>query len=204
MALPLLFPQVLMFPQHVEVDGWSIYSEVPLPRPALDAVLADATRRVKSSPIADPAGETRTVVLTTGGWRWNMLALQSRKSFALTRAATNYMVINRSDVSANRMANGPPGGAARTLSSIIAHETCHGMVRRHFGLLADLTKPAWLREGYCDYVAQESTLDEARAAEIKARGEDHPAMVYFEGRKRVAATLAANGGDVEKLFAEAQ
>ena len=101
------------------------------------------------------------------------------------------------------MTNSKPIGPARTLSSIIAHETCHGMERRRYGVLMSVTKPTWLVEGYCDHVAQESTLSDARAAEIKARGADHPAMVYYEGRKKVEAILAANGGNVDKMFAEA-
>ena len=136
--------------------------------------------------------------------RWNWLALQSRKTFGFTRGFTGYMVLNRSDLAANRMANRGALGATRTLSSIIAHETCHGMERRRYGRFMSITKPTWLVEGYCDHVAQESTLDEARVAELKARGQSHPAMVYFEGRKRVAAILAANDGNVDKLFGAAK
>jgi hypothetical protein len=204
LAGPLLVPSVLAFPHRAQVGTFDIRSEAPLPRAEIERVIADANRRIASSPIADPAGERRTIYLTQGGWRWTWLALQSRKSFALTRAMTDYVVVNRSDLAANRMVNNRPGGAVRTLSSIIAHETCHGMERRRFGRFMSVTHPAWLVEGYCDHVAQESTLDDARVAELKARGEDHPALVYFEGRKRVAATLAANGGDVDRLFNEAK
>lgn len=204
LAGPLLVPSVLAFPHRAQVGTFDIRSEAPLPRAEIERVIADANRRVAASTIADPKGERRAIYLTQGGWRWNWLALQSRKSFALTRAMTDYVVVNRSDLATNRMANNLPGGATRTLSSIIAHETCHGMERRRYGRFMSVTHPTWLVEGYCDHVAQESTLDEARVAQLKARGERHPAMVYWEGRKRVEAELARNGGNVDKLFAEAK
>ncbi|MFM6932515.1 MAG: hypothetical protein ACKOUT_09765 [Novosphingobium sp.] len=197
-------PSVLAFPHRAQVGTFDIRSEAPLPRAEIERVIADANRRVTSSAIADPQGESRSIYLTQGGWRWNWLALQSRESFGFTRAATSYIVINRSDLASNRMTKGRPVGPGRTLSSIIAHETCHGMERRRYGPLMSVFKPTWLVEGYCDYVAQESTLTEARFADLKARGQHHPAMVYFEGRKKVAAELARNGGDVDKLFAEAK
>lgn len=204
LALPVLVPSVLAFPHRAQVGTFDIRSEAPLPRAEIERVIADANRRIATSPIADPQGESRSIYLTQGGWRWTWLALQSRRSFGLTRAATSYIVINRSDLATNRMTNSRPADAARTLSSIIAHEACHGMERRRYGPLMSVTKPTWLVEGYCDHVAQESTLSDARATEIKARGQDHPAMVYYEGRKRVAAELARNGGDVDRLFAEAK
>ena len=74
------------------------------------------------------------------------------------------------------------------------------MERRQFGLFIDLTKPAWLREGYCDYVAQESSLSKTDIARLRAAGTAHPALVYYAGRQRVAAMLARNGNNVNVLF----
>lgn len=61
---------------------------------------------------------------------------------------------------------------------------------------------AWKIESYADYVAQESSLSDADYAALKATGSDHPAMPYYEGRKRVAEILVRNGGAVEALFTQ--
>ena len=74
-----------------------------------------------------------------------------------------------------------------------------GVIRTR--LAKDWTKPAWLREGYCDFVARESAIDERRAAELRKTDPDHRALVYFDGRRRVAAELSRNGGDVRAIFA---
>lgn len=78
------------------------------------------------------------------------------------------------------------------------------MLRRHFGFTVDFTKPQWVREGYCDHVAGESSLSEQDVAQLQATGAHHPALPYFLGRKRVAASLAVNGGSVDRLFDEAR
>ena len=111
------------------------------------------------------------------------------------------MVVNRSDLTADRVENGRVIGGRRSLSGVIAHETCHGLERRHFGLTVDLTKPAWLREGYCDYLARESSLSDSDAARLNASGQSHPALVYHDGRRRVSTLLTDNGGNVDALFA---
>lgn len=198
---PLVAPQVLAFPYVTDSHGSRVWSETPLPRERIDAVMARSAGLVAQSALADRAGEPRHIFLTNGGWRWTWLALQSWGAFGLTRALNEAVIINRSDVVNDLVSNGATLGGTRTLSGVIAHETCHGMERRAFGLVAaDIRAPTWLREGYCDHVAQESSLSDAEAANLKARGESHPALPYCEGRRRVAEALAANGGNVRALF----
>ena len=201
-ASPLVAPEVLAFPYHEDFGVDRVWSEVPIPRSVLASILHDAEARIESSPLA-VGEEGRRIFLTDGGWRWTMLALNSRGAFALTRSLREDLILNRSDVLAGKVENGRAIGGVRSLASVIAHEKCHGMVRRRFGLMIDLFKPQWLREGYCDYVAGESSLSDAVYAGLKQRGENHPAMPYYEGRKRVSEILQSNGGNVDALFAGA-
>lgn len=90
----------------------------------------------------------------------------------------------------------------RTLSGVIAHEKCHGMIRARYGIVRAATFPQQLVEGYCDYVAGESTLNAAQVARIERDDPGHPALPYYHGRRKVAAKLHANGGSVEALFAD--
>lgn len=200
LASPLLAPQLLAFPYHARSGDFSVYSELPIDQAALDSVTEKSTALISASPLARPS-EPRRVFLTAGGWRWNWLAFRFRNSFALSRPLTEPLIFNRSDLERDRMQAGAGGAAKRSLSGTIAHESCHGLIRREIGLDADWTKPAWLREGYCDFVARESAIDERRAAELRKTDPDHRALVYFDGRRRVAAELSRNGGDVRAIFA---
>lgn len=199
-ASPLVAPQLLAFPHKAHSGSSIVWSEKPIDPVFLDRIIARSEALVAASPIAREP-EPRRIFLTDGGWRWSWLAATSRGSFALTRALTDPVVIvNRHDVTSDTVSNGRAVGGTRSLSSVLAHETTHGMLRRHFGIWALVEAPNWAIEGYCDHIARESTLSARQAALLKARGEDHPALIYFHGRRRVAAILDANGGNVDALL----
>lgn len=200
LASPLVAPQLLAFPHYAEAGDKLVWSETPINQAALGHVIARSEKLVEASPIASER-EPRDIFLTQGGWRWLWLANTSRGAFALTRHFGQNLIVNRGDTLADRIANGRAVGGSRQLSSVIAHETTHGVILRHFGLVTAAMKPRWLIEGYCDHIAQESALKDADVQRLAARDEEHPALLYYHGRRRVAAALAANGGDVDALFA---
>ena len=200
---PLVAPEVLAFPYQQDFGADRVWSVAPIPRERMAAILTASNARVAASPLAKGA-EGRRIFLTDGGWRWRVLALQSDYAFGLTRALREDMILYRSDIATDTLHNGLGDGRTRTLTGVIAHEKCHGMERRQFGFWIDLTKPVWLREGYCDYVARESTLTDAEVAVMRKSDPDHPALPYYEGRMKVTAILQANGGNVDALFAEAR
>ncbi len=200
LASPLVAPQLLAFPHKVRAGDSVVWSETPIDRAAVRQVVARAEMLVAASPLAREH-EPRRIFLTEGGWRWIWLANLARGSFALTRPANDAVIIvNRSDPARDRVNNGRSVGGQRKLSAVIAHETTHGMINRRVGRIAAATAPRWLVEGYCDHVARGSALTAQDVAALEARGEQHPAIVYYRGRQRVAAMLAENGGDVVRIF----
>lgn len=197
LAGPLFAPQLLAFPHQTVSNGNTVYSVSPLNREAIDRVTARANALVAASPLAAPE-ESRDIFLTDGGWRWKWLALNRSFAQAYSRPWGDFMVVNASDVTNDRIATFV---GSRSLSGVIAHETCHGMQYHRFGRFVRERKPQWLIEGYCDHVAAESSLTDAQARAYEAAGEDNMALRYWRGRKRVERELAKNGADVEKLFA---
>jgi len=201
LASPLMAPQLLAFPYYTEAGDSRIWSDTPIDQAALDKVMARAETLVSASPIAREH-EPRRIFLTDGSWRWLWLANIHRGTFALTRFSGQNLIVNRADLAADRITNNRPVGGSRQLSSVIAHEMTHGVLLHHFGVVAMMRQPRWRVEGYCDHIAQESALGPQDVARLAARGEKHPALLYYHGRKRVEAVLAANGGSVDALFAQ--
>ena len=199
LASPLMAPQLLAFPYHTKAGDSEVWSETPINQAALDRVMARAEALVSASPIARDR-EPRRIFLTDSSWRWLWLANIHRGAFALTRFGGQNLIVNRADLAADRITNNRPVGGSRQLSSVIAHEITHGVLTQHFGALEMVRQPRWRVEGYCDHVAQESALSDEDVARLAANGESHPALLYYRGRKRVEAELAANGGSVDALF----
>ena len=191
-------PQLLAWPYSAEIGRTLVYSERPIPA-EMRRVLARSDALVARSPLAEP-GLERRLFLTDGGWRWDLLALTSRGAFALRRPLRDAIVVNASDVAADRVENGAPVGGVRTLSGVIAHETTHLLVARRLGEWSAFLLPSWKSEGYADYVARESSLGDGDYARLRANGARREAMFYYEARRRVAAALARNGGDVERFL----
>lgn len=193
-------PELLAWPYRAERGGTIVYSSTPIP-PQIDAVLARTDALLATSPLNRPL-PGRRIFLTGGGWRWPLLALTSRGAFALRRPYRDAVIVNRADVAADRVSNGAGIGGSRTLSGTLAHEFTHILVARRYGELRAARLPVWQSEGYADHVAHESSLSEADYRRLRAAGTDHPALRYYEGRRRVEAMLRASGGNPDRLFGE--
>ncbi len=199
LASPLFAPQLLAFPHKTETEAGTVWSVEELDPVMLNAATSDALRRVATSPLA-VEGETRPIFITDGGWRWLYLANTAHDAFAITRPINSAIIVNRVEPRTGTIRLEGDIGNERSLRGVLAHEFTHGLIRRHFGTITSMQFPQWKVEGYCDYVADESSLSAAEAAELQAHGQDHPALPYYLGRKRVEARLKKNGGSVEALF----
>jgi hypothetical protein len=124
-------------------------------------------------PIALPHA-TQHTFLTDGGWRWSVLALTSRTAFAFSRAPFETIVVNRSDPLNDNAFRPAEVGGARSLTGTLAHEMTHAAIRAHFGPFADFRYPAWLREGYCDYVAGGGSITDEEARVLMREHPDQP------------------------------
>lgn len=197
---PLEAPQLLAFPYSRQIGPHRVYSEEPITR-SVAAVVSNGDALARRSAIAEPAPH-QPIFLTRGGWRWRWLALTASDAFAFSRAFSEVIVVNRSEPASDAVFTSRQVGSKRALSATIAHEMTHGAIRSRFGVLADWRYPAWLREGYSDYVAGESSLSDKVASQLIANGRSHPALVYWLGRKRVETELERNGLSVDALFAK--
>lgn len=197
-----LAPEVLAFPHRAVIGDTVVYSDAALPA-NMPQVLARSDALLRKSALYGP-GYGRRIFLTDGGWRWRVLALPAPGAFALTRPFIETIVVNRSDAAGDLVFNGGAIAGTRSLSSVIAHERAHGLIRARYGAFADFAYPAWLREGYCDVVAGGGSLSDRDAALLHARHQSVPALLYHDGRKRVEAMLRAAHGSVDTVFARAR
>ena len=195
-----LAPETLIWPYKAKIGETQIYSEKPIPS-EMTSVLALSDDLLSKSDIYSD-GYGKRIFLTKGGWRWKFLSLTSSGAFGHSSGLTEAIVVNRSSIANDWVRNGKAIGGERKLSSLIAHERTHGLIRAHFGRFRSRLFPTWKVEGYSDYIAGQSSLSAANVAELKRRGEQHPAMVYYEGRKKVMQALDVEGKTVDELFAQ--
>lgn len=194
----LVEPALLAWPNSVRIGQTRIYAEEIISEEMV-SILARSDTLLRRSGIYSE-GYGRRIYLTQGGWRWKLLSFPSGDAFAISRPLTEVIVVNRSSIAHDRVWNGRNVGGQRTLTGVIAHERAHGLIRSHFGLFASMRFESWKTEGYCDYVANESSLASADYIQLLRGDARHPAMAYFEGRRKVEHILSSNGQSVDALF----
>lgn len=198
LAASVVFPQLLLFPHVAQIGETPVYSVRSL-TPEIQAVIQRADKRTRTSAVFDPVALRRPVFLTDGGWRWHVLSIGAPGAVGLTRPLNEAIVVNRFSLADDRAWSGETAGS-RTLSGLVAHERTHVLIRKRFGFFADRRYPAWVVEGYCDYVGGDSALSDEEAERLRATGSEDARLRYYDALGLVKKALADNGGSVEDLF----
>jgi hypothetical protein len=208
----LVFPQVL-FAHSVTAEGITVYSRTPLPAEAGEC-LKRAAALVQKSELAVPGRPERVFVCNS---QWLFQFFKPRAGgFAYSVPVTDHIFIADADFATDVARWPAPKYNTRALSSVMAHEITHGLVRHRLGLVRGILLPDWVDEGYADYVARESSFPEAEGLRIFASGQrdPSPAYRYFEYRQMVNhliekqglpfAQIVARAPDFEAVAAEAR
>jgi hypothetical protein len=153
--LLLYFPQPL-FGYSMAQESYRIHAREPL-GPEVTLVLESAEARLRHSPIYD-ASMTRHVYLTDGFGTYALLSHKAYKSFANSVPFIDNVIVNKSDVGADRVFLNRETNNSRSLSGVIAHEVTHLFIRQRYGTIKSSGMPTWKNEGYCEYIARDSTM----------------------------------------------
>ena len=188
----LYAPQALAFEHRQVVGEVTVYGAAPLPDD-LDTVVEAALSRLLASTLDAPLPPVR-VFLTEGGPRWRLLSVPVGGAFGVTRPGGRHVVVNR--MRDGVVLNGRRVGGVRPLDEVLAHEFVHVLIDEAFGPLGARRLDRRRVEGFADAVAGGSSLTDAQADALLARGERHPALAYVLARREAEAVLAA-GGDVQ-------
>jgi hypothetical protein len=170
-----LFPQML-FAHSVTANGITIYSRSPLP-PEAASCAARAADLLKKSELAEPGRQER-VFVCDAPWLFRLFSPRSSGAFAVSVPVTDNVFVAAVDFPADVVSRSGSDFNRRSFSSVMAHEITHGLIRHRLGLLRGECLPGWVAEGYCDYVARESSFPETDGFRLFASGQSHPSMSY--------------------------
>lgn len=194
------YPPILLWPHTKKIGPFQVYSDLPVDR-RVELILVSSLQYRARSSIASPL-HSQAVFLTDGGWRWKILSLQHSGAFAISTPFSENIITNKTDIGTNSVSTGRNVGGFRPLDRVLAHEMTHGTLRSHFGFFNILRKPDWLVEGYCDYIADNSSLTEQDVRKLKAQGVFHPAIPYLEGRVKIEKLISDEKMTVDQLFSK--
>jgi len=151
----LVFPGAL-FAHTVTIGKFEVNSREILD-PAAETVFERAEDKLRSSPIYDET-IARQIYLTGSHGLYNFLSHKAYNSFGNSVPLVNNVFINRADIADDLVFIRREHGYSRSLSGVVAHETAHLLIRKRYGTVRSMLIPRWKNEGYCEYVAGESTI----------------------------------------------
>jgi len=198
-CLLLIFPQFL-FAHEVSHKNFKVYARQPL-HENITRVLDSAEERLKKSPIYDESAKEKIFFSDTFGF-YTFQYPVSRNSFASTLPGIGNVRINKSDIGGDTVFRDTGSNNRRTLSGVIAHEITHNLIRNRFGLISSFIKlPKWKDEGYCEYIAGETTLSfEEGVRRWKENPNDSSKYDYFKYHQMVKYLLDDEKISIEDLF----
>lgn len=196
--LTICFPQYL-FAHEVTYQNFTVYSKAPFDK-RIYKVLDDAEARLSKSTIYDRA-ISRRVFLTNSHGLYVFLSNKAFRSFANSVPLIDNILINKSEVADDLVFLNRPKHNKRSLSGVIAHEVAHLFIRKKVGVVRTLLMPTWKNEGYCEYVAGDSTITYEEGVELwKENPNDDSKYRYFKYHMMVKYLLETEKLSIQDVF----
>ena len=150
-------------------------------------------------------GTSQDIFICNGYNEFTFFALLSRKAFAVNYPISQNIFISKSSISQNYILRNGKENKKRTLSGVIAHETVHSLLENKLGLLKYKLLPSWKNEGYCDFIANESSFNKQKGVkEIcnDSENKDITSFKYFKYRMITEYLFEERKVTLEKFFDE--
>jgi len=152
------FPK-LLFHNSLEYKSFVVYFHSENTNPDdLKFVLDKSLKLLSRSELFDKEASQK-LFLCSGFKEFTFFAFRSRKAFGVNSTLTNRIFLSKSQISKDIILRNGADNNKRTLSGIIAHETMHSLLNKKLGVINYRVLPTWKNEGYCDFIAQESSFD---------------------------------------------
>ena len=172
----LLLPQTVFSNKMTYKNFTVYYHEESVLDKDIQKVLDDAIIRLEKSRFYSK-NFSQKIFLCSNATEYFLFSGPSYRSLAINHPVTNNIVVS----------NLKERNKARSLESVLAHETTHTLLRNAFGTIEENFKiPRWKNEGYCEYISQESSLKEEVGLQIlcdKSTENKTPEFAYFLNKK---------------------
>ena len=197
-VLLLYFPQPL-FAYSANYGNITIHSREPV-GPEMDTVIAGVNERLKKVSFFN-TDRTRQIYLTGGYKMYALLSHKAYRSFANSLPLINNIMINKADVAADRVFVDREKNNSRSLSGVMAHEITHLLIRERYGTLKASMMPTWKNEGYCEYIAGDTTIPFEEGVRLwRENPNDDTAYRYIKYQAMVQYLLEKGKISVDELF----
>ena len=182
--LAIVFPSFL-FANKLEYKSFSVhYHSNDINREELRLIIDKSENLLKGTELFKTIKQD--IFICNSFNEFTFFALLSRKAFAVNYPVFQNIFLSKSFASENYILRNGKENNKRTLSGVIAHETVHSLLENKLGMLKYKLLPSWKNEGYCDFIAKESSFNEKKGLRDICNDKDNSestSFKYFKYRK---------------------
>jgi len=206
--LLIMFPSFL-FANKIEYKNFSVhYHSNDIDIEQLKSVLDESEKLLTNTELFK-TGINQDVFICNSFNEFTFFSNFSRKAFAVNYPVFQNIFLSKSSIAENFISRNGKENNKRTLSGVIAHETTHSLLENKLGILKYKLFPSWKNEGYCDFVANESSFNQQKGLQDicnDKENSDTPSFKYrilteylFEERKISIEKFLNGDFDLEEI-----
>lgn len=183
-AVIIIFPSFL-FENNLEYKNFNVYyhsNEINLEK--LKSVLDESQNLLNNTELYNTE-INQDIFICNSFNEFTFFALFGRKAFAVNYPITQNIFLSKSSITENSILRNGKENNKRTLSGVIAHETAHSLLENNLGTVKYILLPSWKNEGYCDFIANESSFNKQKGLQDICNSKDNsdtPSFKYFKYR----------------------
>ena len=181
-ATIIIFPS-FFFSNNLEYKNFNVhYHSNEINVEQLKSVL-DKSQNLLNNTELYKARINQDIFLCNSFNEFTFFALFSRKAFAVNYSITQNIFLSKSSLTENSILRNGKENNKRTLSGVIAHETTHSLLQNNLGIVKYKLLPSWKNEGYCDFIADESSFNQQKGFQDICNNKDNsdiPSFKYFK------------------------
>ncbi len=195
----IIFPNLSFYRHHINYKQFNIYADIEINEEIYE-ILNKVDKQLKTSEIYDNNLSFK-IFISSGFKPYSIFSPSYKDAFAITYPIINNIFISKTDIKNNLVQRNAEEDNKRSLSSVITHETTHKLIENEIGIKANKKLETWKKEGYCEYISGESTLN-LKAGINKVYQESNsssPAFNYLKYRILVTYLMNIKGHSFHSL-----
>ncbi len=205
--IALLYLFIILFPypffqNKYTVNNFTIYSSNEIKSDELKRVIANSEALLSNSMIYNSKMNNKLFICNNKKLYMLFNPLRFNNSFGINSPFGDYTYLSRTDFSNNKITTYNKENNSRDISSVITHEVMHTHSVKYVGIFKHIVTKTWKKEGYCEYIATNSSFDIDTGFDLIKAGkvDKSSSFKYFRYRLYVTYLLDIKGIDLDALF----
>lgn len=198
-----VFPQIF-FKYKEEYKSFVVYSNTKNLK-NIHTIIDEADKLLIESELYNNSYKQK-IFICNNNILYTVFAISSRKAFAVNNTFTNNIFIANANLEKNISYSSAKENNVRTLNSVIAHETCHSFLKKKLGFVKYKFLARWKNEGYCDFIANESSFNYKRGLNLFCEENTKPntlkSFEYFKYRLYVNYLIEYEQKNISEILQE--